>query len=156
MSTVRTSKRPLDPDRIRKPTAQGFSWIDRRFVRDGWIDRLPKDALLLYFFLVAVSDKDGLSFYADLTVSRILALRKEELCEARTWLLKAGLILHDHPIYQVLPLSPRGPAIPPAPRAHPENREPGELTSLGEILRHAWCEVRAERPRPEANRPTVK
>ena len=153
---MRTSKRPLDPDRIRNPPAQGFSWIDRRFVQDGWMDRLPKDALLLYFFLVPVSDKDGLSFYADLTVSRILDLRKEELSEARAWLLKAGLILHDHPLYQVLPLSPRGPAIPRSPRAHPENREPREPMSLGEILRRAWREARPARPQRETHRPTIK
>lgn len=153
---MRISKHPLDPDRIRKLPAEGFSWIDRRFVRDGWIDRLPKDANLLYLFLVAVSDKDGLSFYADLTVSRILDLRKEDLSEARSWLLKAGLILHDHPLYQVLPIPPRGPAIPRSSRAHPENREPGELTSLGEILRHAWREVRAARLAQETHRPSIK
>jgi hypothetical protein len=153
---VRTAKRPLDPDRIRKLPPEGFSWIDRRLVRDGWIDRLPKDALLLYFFLVAVSDKDGLSFYADRTVSRILDLGKEELSEARICLLRAGLILHDHPLYQVLPLSPRGPTIPRSSRAHPENREPREPMSLGEILRRAWREVRPARRRPETNRRTIK
>jgi hypothetical protein len=60
-------KRPLDPQRVRHFPEQGFSWIDRRFVRDGWLDQLAPDALLLYFFLTAVSDREGLSFYADST-----------------------------------------------------------------------------------------
>lgn len=143
---VRISKRPLDPERIRKPPAAGFSWIDRRLVRDGWIERLPKDALLLYFFLVSVSDKDGLSFYADLTVRRILDLGKEDLSLARAWLLRAGLVLHDHPLYQVLPLPSGGPVIARSPRAQRNDRGPRDPMSLGEILRHAWHEVRKDCP----------
>ena len=149
------SKRPLDPNRIRKPPAQGFSWIDRRFVRDGWIDRLPQEALLLYFFLVAVSDREGLSFYADSTVSRLLDSGEEELSRARAWLLRAGLILYRHPLYQVLPLSPGGPALRPRPRVHREGHAGGELMSLGEILRHAWRQAAPERTAPDAERPTI-
>lgn len=153
---MKSPKRPLAPDRIRRPPPQGFSWIDRRFVRDGWIDRVPKDALLLYFFLVAVSDKDGLSFYADLTVSRILDLRKEDLSEARIWLIASGLILHDHPLYQVLPLPTKAPAIQRPSRAALENREPREPMRLGEILRLAWREAGPGWSRPQSNRPTIK
>jgi hypothetical protein len=145
---VRISKRPLDPERIRKPPAAGFSWIDRRLVRDGWIERLPKDALLLYFFLVAVSDKDGLSFYADLTVCRILDLCKDELPQAREWLLRAGLILHDHPLYQVLPLVSGGPVIARSSRSQRDGRGPREPMSLGEILRRAWHEARRDKDHP--------
>jgi len=149
------SKRPLDPNRIRKPPAQGFSWIDRRFVRDGWIDRLPKEALLLYFFLVAVSDREGLSFYVDSTVSRLLDSAEEELSRARAWLLRAGLILYKHPLYQVLPLSPGGPALPPRPRTPTEDRAAAEPMSLGEILRQAWRQARPARTAPDAERPTI-
>lgn len=145
---MRISKHPLDPDRIRKLPVAGFSWIDRRLVRDGWIERLPKDALLLYFFLVLVSDKDGLSFYADLTVCRILDLRKDELSQARVGLLRAGLILHDHPLYQVLPLSSGGPVIARSRRSQREECGPREPMSLGEILRRAWHEARRDKAGP--------
>lgn len=57
-------KRLLVVDRVRHPPREGFSWVDRRFLRE-YAERLTGDAILLYFFLTAVSDKDGLSFYSD-------------------------------------------------------------------------------------------
>ena len=57
-------KRILVPDRVRRPPREGFSWIDRRFLRE-YAARLSGDAILLYFFLAAVSDQHGLSFYSD-------------------------------------------------------------------------------------------
>ena len=59
-------KHILAPDRVRRPPQSGFSWIDRRFLRE-FSSRLSHDAVLLYFFLTAVSDKHGLSFYRDAT-----------------------------------------------------------------------------------------
>ena len=147
------SKRPLDPNRIRHPPAQGFSWIDRRFVRQGWIERLPQPALLLYFFLVTVSDHEGLSFYGDLTVCRLLAFDPEELSQARARLLSDGLILYDHPFYQVLPLPPRGPPLPSPPNSQPpQRRPPGEPMTLGEILREAWRQAATRRSSPQPPR----
>jgi len=43
----------LDPNRVRRIRG-GFSWIDRRFVRDGWLERLANE-FTFYFFLVAVA-----------------------------------------------------------------------------------------------------
>ena len=57
-------KRILVPARLRRPPATGWSWIDRRFVREH-MDHLSREAVLLYFFLSAVADKNGLSFYGD-------------------------------------------------------------------------------------------
>ena len=53
-------KQVLMADRVRRPPRSGWSWIDRRFVRE-FAPRLSRDAILLYFFLAAVSDRDGLS-----------------------------------------------------------------------------------------------
>src|ERR1700719_1008829 len=64
-------KRVLDARHVRR-IGDGFSWIDRRFVRDGWIDRLSLEESALYFFLVAVADKDGLSFYSDGRIAAFL------------------------------------------------------------------------------------
>jgi hypothetical protein len=54
-------KRLLVTDCVRRPPREGFSWVDRRFLRE-YAARLPGDAILLYFFLTAVSDQQGLSF----------------------------------------------------------------------------------------------
>ena len=61
-------KQVLVADRVRRPPSEGWSWIDRRFLRDH-APRLSHEAILLYFFLVAVSDKHGLSFYRDSTIA---------------------------------------------------------------------------------------
>jgi hypothetical protein len=49
--------------RLRRPPATGWSWVDRRFVREHMAD-LSREAVLLYFFLAAVADKHGLSLTA--------------------------------------------------------------------------------------------
>jgi len=41
---------PLVPSRVRQIRA-GFSWVDRRFVRDRWMERLDREEILLYLFL---------------------------------------------------------------------------------------------------------
>ena len=97
-------KEPIDPTRLRKVPREGFSWIDRRFVRGGFTDELPGEAILLYLFLMAVSDLHGLSFYADPTVCRILKLNAEQVTQARARLVTAELILYRYPLYQVLAL----------------------------------------------------
>ena len=136
MKRKRVEKKPIDPTRIREVPASGFSWIDRRFVREGFIERLPPEAILLYLFLVAVSDARGLSFYADPTVSRLLKLDAEELSQARARLVAADLILYRYPLYQVLPLPAKREA--PAFRSSPaQSRRGGDPLPLSELLQLA-------------------
>ncbi len=128
------TKAPLDPERIRTIPPEGFSWIDRRFVREGHLASLYREAILLYFFLVSVSDAKGLSFYADPTVGKLLRINAQELTQARSALIDAGLILYQYPLYQVLALPARSTPRPrPAtPEASPPQEE--ELLSLREFL----------------------
>jgi hypothetical protein len=121
--SARPDKRLLDPRRVRR-IRDGFSWIDRRFIRDGWAERLSREAVLLYLFLVAVADKDGLSFWGDVRVAGTLKVPIDEIDRAREELVRAGLVAYERPLYQVLDLRP----APAAPRE-------GAATSVGEILR---------------------
>lgn len=98
-------KRVLVTNRVRRPPAEGFSWIDRRFVRD-YAERLTGDAILLYFFLAAVSDKHGLSFYSDASLAARLRIREEAITAAREELLVQDLIAHQPPLTQLLSLPP--------------------------------------------------
>ena len=149
---MRVKKEPIDPGRLRRIPSEGFSWVDRRFVRDGFLDRLSPEATLLYFFLTAVSDARGLSFYADSTISRKLKLDQEELCRARGELIGAKLILYRHPLYQVLALPARDapPSRPPFASAARKKRG-GEPISIGELLRLA-----AEKTGTATNETTLK
>jgi hypothetical protein len=88
---------------------------------------LSREAVLLYFFLAAVADKHGLSFYSDGTLVIQLRMTLPTLVEARDELLARDLIAHETRFAQVLSLLP--------PRQHRPD-EPGQgLVELGEILR---------------------
>jgi hypothetical protein len=121
-------KRVLVPARLRRPPATGWSWVDRRFVREH-AERLSREAMLLYFFLAAVADRDGLSFYRDATLSALLGMTGQAVLQARDELLAHDLIAHESRLTQVLSLPPPGQS---------RRSEPGQgLMQLGEILRRA-------------------
>jgi len=119
-------KRILLPARVRRPPATGWSWIDRRFLREH-AERLSREALLLYFFLCAVADRHGLSFYSDGTLATLLRITPQALAAARDELLAHDLIAHERPLTQVLSL----------PLRRERGRcEPGQgLMQLGELFR---------------------
>jgi hypothetical protein len=112
-------KKLLVPDRVRRPPEEGFSWIDRRFLREH-AAKLSGDAVLLYFFLAAVSDQHGLSFYSDSTIAVRLRMREQAVVEAREELMTHDLVAYRSPLTQVLAL----------PRQRTERRELPALTGL--------------------------
>ena len=95
------SKQILIANRVRRPPKGGWSWIDRRFVREH-ASGLSHEAILLYFFLAAVSDKDGLSFYGDASIaaqiSRIKALPNVIMAE-----MVYHYLAEDERIYEAMP-----------------------------------------------------
>ena len=103
-------KRVLRADRLRRIPAQ-FSWIDQNLVREGYIGRCNANALSLYLMLVTVADAQGLSYYGDASIGRLLSMHPAQLERARADLIRLGLIAYERPLYQVLSLEP-----PPPPR----------------------------------------
>lgn len=104
----RQRPQPPQPDRIRSIRGS-FSWIDHRFLRQGFDQGLKRLEKLLYFVLIAVSNQDGVSFYSDERLAEILEVRHaHELTGARNELIDRGLIAFEEGIYQVLEL-PSGP-----------------------------------------------
>lgn len=114
-------KRVLCPERLRHVPPQ-FSWIDHRLVRDRHMAGRSAEALALYLFLVTVADGQGLSYYSDAGISKLLPLDESALAQARQELIRARLIAYEKPLYQVLSLDK------PVPRS-------GQVESLGQILR---------------------
>jgi hypothetical protein len=100
-------KQLLIADRVRHPPTSGFSWVDRRFLHE-FASRLSGDAMLLYFFLAAVSDKQGLSFYADSSLAVRLKSSEGIIVRARNELIDADLVAYQPPLTQVLSLPPAG------------------------------------------------
>ncbi len=154
-------KRILVRDRVRRPPQTGWSWIDRRFVRER-ADHHSRDALLLYFFLCSVADQNGLSYYSDITLAARLRLSATALGQAREELLFRDLIAHQPPLTQVLSLpaidqrrsTPHGPAssiqTPPS-QTSPGQTPPGHgLFLMRDILRDAAGLPASDTPRQES------
>ena len=104
-------KRLLCPDRIRKIEGS-FSWIDHHFVTGGFLPDLSMIEILLYLFLVTVSDRNGLSFYHDDRIASLLKIDLPALGRAREGLVRRSLIAYDCPLYQVLSLPPKPIPLP--------------------------------------------
>ena len=138
MGSIR--KHPLDVNRLRTIPEEGFSWIDRRFLRHGFSHPLSSTEILLYWFLCSVADKHGLSYYSDPRISTILKLSPESIRHARYGLIRSDLILYQAPLYQVLALprsACRGEKIPssPAIASPPRRSSQPALRPIREILR---------------------
>ncbi len=116
--------------RRRRRIPQQFSWVDHRLVRDGHLTGRSCEALTLYLFLVAVADADGLSWYSDAALCRVLSWELPTLQQARIELRTADLIAYRNPLYQVLDLSPV--TTLPGVKKHSGT---GEAVAIGDILR---------------------
>jgi len=121
-------KRVLRAQRIRR-IESGFSFIPHRFLTDGFLSALDQKELLLYFFLVLVSDRQGLSFYSYDTICSLLQLSVDDYIGARDALIEKDLIASDGTLFQVLDL----PAKPPSSTRREESPCQHEVRRL---IRH--------------------
>ena len=106
-------KKIINPHRVRSIQG-GFSFIPHRFVTDGFLSSLNAPELLLYLFLVTVSDRYGLSFYSDSSICSLLHMTSQNCQQARQSLIEKDLIDFDGALFQVLEL-------PPSPGSHPSH-----------------------------------
>lgn len=127
------SKEPIMPERVRKITGT-FSWVDHRLLIDGFLAHMSAVEILVYFFLVLVGDRHGLSFYHYDKICALLKIDVEQLLAARARLLERSLIAFDGERYQVLQL----PALP-------TRREQPQLPSQTSAQRSASREFQALR-----------
>jgi hypothetical protein len=98
------------PERKRVLTSP-FAWVDRRFLLNGFLETLTPQENLLYFFLVLVADRDGLSFYNYDKICQLLKLDVDDYIQARNGLIDKKLIAFDGRQFQVL-------ALPKTPIRH--------------------------------------
>jgi len=98
-------KKPLCPHRIRKINGS-FAFIEHSFLRNGFWQTLNHHDLLLYFFLIIVSDRNGLSYYGYNKISTLLQISTDEYTKARNALIDKDLIAFNGTLFQVLALQP--------------------------------------------------
>ena len=128
---MKIKKRILCPQRLRRIPGQ-FSWIDQRLVRDRYLQHCDHGALALYLVLVTVADAEGLSYYSDATLERMLNMEHAQLLSVRHQLCQVGMLAYDKPLYQILalelPLEANGVAEPATVRC-------GQPMAVADILR---------------------
>ncbi len=104
-------KKILIHERVRKING-GFSYIPTRFLTEGFLESLPQKELLLYLFLVIVSDRNGLSYYSYDRICTALEMDIEDYIEARNSLIRKDLIAFEGTVFQVLELPEKVHARP--------------------------------------------
>lgn len=115
-------KRVLMLGRVRRMPPSGWSWIDGRFLREH-AAALGREAITLYFFLAAVADRDGVSFYSDASTAAVLRLSPAQVASARNELVARDLVAYDAPTAQVLSMPV------------PTRRAPSSPVAIGDLLR---------------------
>ena len=128
---MQIKKRVLCPERLRKVPPQ-FSWVDQRLVRERYIDRLSHEACALYLFLVTVADAQGLSYYAERTLSERLSMSLTQLHQARQALITQRLLAYRRPLYQVLAVET------PPPAAAPDREPHDDRVDLHAVFEQIW------------------
>jgi hypothetical protein len=94
-------KKVINPERLRQIPAN-FSWIDHRLVRHGHLKHLSPESIAFYLFLVSVGDSQGLSYYSNNGISKLLSLKSVNFC--RQELIQSDLLAYAGGVYQVLEL----------------------------------------------------
>lgn len=126
-------KKTLVPQRVRRITGS-FAFIEHRFLRGGFWSTLTDYELLLYFFLVLVADRNGLSFYSFDKICTLLQFTVEEYIESRNGLIEKDLIAFDGHLFQVLSLPANSIVRPPAPLQIQEDMEQGDPATIHQII----------------------
>jgi hypothetical protein len=119
----------LNPERVRRITG-GFSFIPHRFISDGFLASLQQIELLLYLFLVMVSDRNGLSFYNYDAICTLLQLDIDQYIKARNSLMEKDLIAFDGTIFQVLEL----PVKPTGEKSNGDHQPTENQVALGLLI----------------------
>ena len=129
-------KRILNPNRIRR-IHKGFSFIPHRFLLDGFLASLNQKELLLYLFLVLVSDRYGLSCYSDDSICSLLQITADQYVKARNCLMEKDLMAFDGTVFQVLDLPPT-PTSTPAPESNSCFNHGEGPVSIAQIIKKAF------------------
>lgn len=133
MEDQMVDRKPLVCNRIRKIDGS-FAWIGHRFLRSGFFTSLSHNELLLYFFLVLVADRQGLSYYHYDKICSLLCLSVDDYINARNLLIDKDLIAFDGTFFQVLSL-PKSPVTQPAKFLKSrDDMETFDPATIGQIL----------------------
>ena len=124
-------KELLVPERLRKIEG-GFGFIPTRFLTGGFFLSLSQYEKLIYFFLVLVSDRQGLSYYSQDKIFTLLELSIDDYIEARNGLIQKSLIAFNGLMFQLLSL----------PDKPVETTDPKNLSTREDLLKSDRLSIR--------------
>ena len=96
-------KKLLDSQRTRKIEGS-FTFIEHRFLRWKFYERLTHHELVLYLFLILTVDRQGIFYYSYDNICKLTSLILEEYIMARDGLINKNMIAFDGFFFQVLSL----------------------------------------------------
>lgn len=86
--------------------AKSYSIVDHQILHGGYFRRLSHEALVLYLFLVVVSDREGKSYWAQKTIIEVLRMSPSIFVGAAKELIAEKLITHSKPYFWINNLEP--------------------------------------------------
>jgi len=134
--------KPILADRIRNIRQCTFGWVDHNFLHRGYLGRLSQEELLLYYFLITVADRNGVSFYDYARICQLLKFELDAYLRARNRLCELALIAYHDGVFQVLSLPepasrPREiHAVEPAASSHQQYVTASDFQSLKAVLQN--------------------
>jgi hypothetical protein len=129
---VMRSSKPIVPDRIRNIRQCTFGWVDHNFLHHGYLGRLSQEELLLYYFLITIADRHGVSFYDYERICQLLKLEVGDYIRARNRLCECSLLAYHEGVFQVLRLPEKPRLVPASPLDN--RRANGDFQTLKEVL----------------------
>jgi len=129
------SREPINLNRIRRITGS-FSWIDHRLLSDGFLSAMAAEEILLYFFLILVGDKNGVSFYSYDKICQFLKLDVDRFVWARDQLIDKSLIACKNGRFQVLQLPKKAERSIIVQQPIPRTQQTRSLAEIFKQLSH--------------------
>jgi hypothetical protein len=133
---MKITKQPIIPDRVRKIEGS-FSFMPHKFLTNGFLTSLNQHELLLYFLLVLVGDRQGLSYWSQDRLCIMLRMNLDDFIAARNGLIEKSLIAFDGFMFQVLSLPEKPLTVPTRPLRTQEDFENNDPLTIRQIITQA-------------------
>jgi len=103
------------PQKVRK-IESSFAWIDHSLLRNGYLQVMTHQDVVLYLFLVLAADRNGVSFYRKEKICETLSLdfsrfeiARDRLIDLKLIAFEGYTVLSPNGYYQVLPIYTKAP-----------------------------------------------
>ena len=130
-------KHPIYPQRIRKIEGS-FTFIEHRFLQEGFFASLTHHERSLYLFLALASDRHGLSYYSYDKICTLNGISLDDYIQARDSLIDKDLIAFDGSLFQVLSLPETPFDNSPGPLLSPKDMQKHDPATICRLIENSF------------------